>query len=74
MLEKALDIITSDFSYQKLSYVAGIVCVGLLIRWMLQPSTKLDLPTFDVTTDVVATLEKAHKQVSSIWNVNIYRD
>ena len=40
-----------------------LLCAGGLVRLLLRPSRRLNLPTFHVTSDVVATLEEAYKKV-----------
>ena len=47
------------------AFVLAISCFGVLLRWLFKTSKRLDLPTFYVKSDVVATLEQAHKEVYS---------
>lgn len=41
-----------------------LLCAGGLLWLLLRPSRRLNLPTFYVTSDVVATLEEAYKEVA----------
>lgn len=64
MLERLFNVIAENSALSILYYIIAIALAGCFLHWMIKPSSKLDLPTFDVTQDVVATLERAHKQVN----------
>lgn len=63
IINTLLESISLYASYKILYYIVAVICIGGLFRWFVKPPGGLDLPTFDVTSDVVATIEKAHRQV-----------
>ena len=44
-------------------FLTAIACLLGLLQWVSKSSKRLDLPTFEVSSDVVATIEEAHRQV-----------